>query len=606
MCGIVGIVDKDHPVSPIIHEALQRLEYRGYDSAGIATIYQNAIFMKKDKGKIKEIHEKLDLDKLPGTTGIGHTRWATHGLPSRINAHPHVDCTNKIAVVHNGIIENFLDLREELGKRHTFVSETDTEIIPHLIEEIITKTKCDLRTATKRALQKIRGNYALVIIYVKEPHKLVVARNGSPLVIGIGEKVDYCASDIPALLPFTRKVVLLNDGEMATIQCDEISIETINGAVAVEPKIFDVPWTPEMAQKGGYPHFMLKEIHEQPHALNGTLMIRPEIIDQIAKVLNDSEKVYITAAGTSNHAGLAGKYMLSKLSALRSQAITSSEFQESTVNLIDDGTTILAISQSGETADTLNAVKFAKSNGARIVSITNVMGSTISRLSDLTLYTQAGPEIGVAATKTFIVQLASLALISLQLADIIGKLNGSEIEQFREELLQTPRIIEKTIKKQESLIRDIAYEHANKQNFLFLGRGISTATAMEGSLKLKEVAYIHSEAYPAGESKHGAIALIEPGFPVVFVTPPDETHEKIIGNIMEMKAREATIMSIADEQDYEIQKLSDKTIGIPQTPTPFSPITYVIPLQLFAYYAATKRGYDPDKPRNLAKSVTVL
>ncbi|WXG40513.1 MAG: glutamine--fructose-6-phosphate transaminase (isomerizing) [Candidatus Freyarchaeum deiterrae] len=606
MCGIVGIVDKNQLVSPIIHEALLRLEYRGYDSAGIATIYQNAISLKKDKGKIKEIHEKLDLDKLPGTTGIGHTRWATHGLPSRINAHPHVDCTNKIAVVHNGIIENFLELRDELGKRHTFVSATDTEIIPHLIEEIITKNKCDLRTATRLALQKIRGSYALVIIYVKEPDKLVCARNGSPLVIGIGENTRYCASDIPALLPFTRKVVLMNDGEMATIQCNEMRIETINGEVEVEPKIFDVPWTPEMAQKGGYPHFMLKEIHEQPHALNNTLMIRPEIIDEIARALNDSERLYITAAGTSNHAGLAGKYMLSKLSSVRSQSIISSEFQESTANLIDDDTTILAISQSGETADTLNAVKFAKDNGAKIISITNVMGSTISRLSDLTLYTQAGPEIGVAATKTFMVQLASLALISLKIAGVTGELDSGEIEHLREELSQTPKIIEKTINKQESLIRDIAYEYANKQNFLFLGRGISTATAMEGSLKLKEISYIHSEAYPAGESKHGPIALIEPGFPVVFITPPDETHEKIIGNIMEMKAREATIISIAEEEDYEIQKLSDKMIDITQTASAFSPITYVVPLQLFAYYAATKRGYDPDKPRNLAKSVTVL
>lgn len=606
MCGIVGVADKSRPVSPIINEALQRLEYRGYDSAGIATIYRNKLFIKKDKGKIKEIHEKQNLNNLLGTVGIGHTRWATHGFPSKINAHPHIDCKNEIAVVHNGIIENFIELREELEERHKFVSETDTEVIPHLIEEIITKDKFSLHKATRTALQKIRGNYALIIIYVKEPHKLILARNGSPLVIGNGENANYCASDIPALLPFTRKVVLLNDGEMATVSCDEISIETINGGVVVEPKIFDVSWTLEMAQKGGYPHFMLKEIHEQPSALNSTLMIRSEIIDKIAEALNGSERIYITAAGTSNHAGLAGKYMLSKLAAVRSQAIISSEFQESTVNLIDAGTTILAISQSGETADTINAVKFAKNNGAKIISITNVIGSTLSRLSNLTFYTQAGPEIGVAATKTFIVQLASLALITLQLADIVGTLNGSEIKKLKGELLQTPRLIEKTIKKQESRIRDIAYEFANKQNFLFLGRGISTITAMEGSLKLKEIAYIHSEAYPAGESKHGPIALIESGFPVVFLTPLDETHEKIIGNVMEMKAREATIISIADEKDYEMQKLSHKMIGMPSTPTPFSPIIYVIPLQLFAYYSATKRGHDPDKPRNLAKSVTVL
>ena len=606
MCGIVGIVDNNHLASPIIHEALKRLEYRGYDSAGIATIYQNTIFMKKDKGKINEIHEKLDLNKLPGAVGIGHTRWATHGLPSKINAHPHVDCTNKIAVVHNGIIENFLELRENLGKRHKFVSETDTEVIPHLIEEILAKTKCDLHEATRRALQKVRGTYALAIIYVKEPNNLVCARNESPLVIGIGKNANFCASDIPALLPMTRRIVLLNDGEMATIHQNEIRMDTINEGVKVKPKIVNVSWTPEMAQKGGYPHFMLKEIHEQPNALNGTLMIRPEIIDQIARVLNGSERLYITAAGTSNHAGLAGRYMLSKLSAMQSQSIISSEFPESTANLIDEDAAILAISQSGETADTLNAVRFAKDNGAKIISITNVMGSTISRLSELTLYTQAGPEIGVAATKTFIVQLASLALISLQLADIRGQLDSSEIDQLREGLFQTPRIVEKIVRKQESLIRDIAYQYAYKPNFLFLGRGISTTTAMEGSLKLKEIAYIHSEAYPAGESKHGPIALIEAGFPVVFIAPPDETREKIIGNIMEMKAREATILSVADVKDHEIQKLSDKMIGIHSTPASFSPITYVTPLQLFAYYAATRRGHDPDKPRNLAKSVTVL
>ncbi len=606
MCGIVGIIEKNSSVSPLIHEALKRLEYRGYDSAGIATIHQNSICIKKDKGKIDEIHQKLDLDSLPGRIGIGHTRWATHGLPSKINAHPHLDCTKKIAVVHNGIIENFLELREDLERRHRFESETDTEVIPHLIEEIILKTRCDLYTATRKALQKIRGTYAIVVIYVEEPNVLVCARNESPLVIGIGKNANYCASDITALLPFTKKIALLNDGEIAAINYDKIHVETINGEVVVKPEIYDISWSPEMAQKGGYPHFMLKEIHEQPHALTGTLLIRPEIIDQVARALNDSKKLYITAAGTSNHAGLAGKYMFSKLSALQSQAIISSEFQESTTNLIDQDTTILAISQSGETADTLNAVRFAKNNGAKIISVTNVMGSTISRLSDLTLYTQAGPEIGVAATKTFIVQLASLALISLQIAEIRGVLESREVDQLREGLMQTPKIVEKTLKKEESLVRDIAYEYAYKPNFLFLGRGISTTTAMEGSLKLKEIAYIHSEAYPAGESKHGPIALIEPGFPVVFITPPDETHEKIIGNIMEVKARGAKIISIAEQNDHDIKKLSDKIISIPPTPTPFSPITYIVPLQLLAYYIATKRGFDPDKPRNLAKSVTVL
>ncbi|MEM3586529.1 MAG: glutamine--fructose-6-phosphate transaminase (isomerizing), partial [Candidatus Jordarchaeaceae archaeon] len=592
MCGIFGVVDKLRSVAPIVHEALQRLEYRGYDSAGVATIYQNIIFIKKDKGRIREIHEKHNLNNLPGNIGIGHTRWATHGSPSKINAHPHIDCKNETAVVHNGIIENFIELREELGRQHRFVSETDTEVIPHLIEETMAKNKLDLYKATRVALQRVRGSYALIIIHVNEPNKLVVARNGSPLIIGIGENAHYCASDIPALLPFTRKVVLLNDGEMASISCNEMIIEKINGEAVVEPRIFEVPWTIEMAQKGGYPHFMLKEIHEQPLALRNTLLIRPEIISKVASVLNNSEKIYITAAGTSNHAGLAGKYMLLKLAAMQSQAIISSEFRESTANLVDANTTVVAISQSGETADTINAVKYAKDYGAKIISITNVVGSSISRLSDLTLYTQAGPEIGVAATKTFTVQLASLALVSLQLADIVGVLDRSEVEKLREELLQTPRTIERIIKNQESRIRDIAYEYANKQNFLFLGRGISIATAMEGSLKLKEIAYIHSEAYPAGESKHGPIALIEPGFPVVFVTPPDETREKIIGNIMEMKAREDKIISITYENDYDIQKLSDKPIGVPATPAPFSPITYVTPLQLFAYYAATKRGYD--------------
>ncbi|MEM2983969.1 MAG: glutamine--fructose-6-phosphate transaminase (isomerizing) [Candidatus Jordarchaeaceae archaeon] len=605
MCGIVGYIGT-RQAAELLLNGLKRLEYRGYDSAGIAVVGQGRLHVYKQKGKVGELETALRARLPEGTLGIGHTRWATHGEPNDINAHPHVSSDGDFALVHNGIIENFLELREDLERRHKFESETDTEVIPHLIEEIISKTRCDLYTATRKALQKIRGTYAIAVIYVEEPNVLVCARNESPLVIGIGKTANYCASDITALLPFTKKIALLNDGEIASINYDKIHVETINGEVAVEPEIYDISWSPEMAQKGGYPHFMLKEIHEQPHALAGTLLIRPEIIDQVARALNDSKKLYIIAAGTSNHAGLAGKYMFSKLSALQSQAIISSEFQESTTNLIDEDTTILAISQSGETADTLNAVRFAKNNGAKIISVTNVMGSTISRLSDLTLYTQAGPEIGVAATKTFVVQLASLALISLQIAEIRGLLEGAEIDQLREGLLQTPKIVEKTLKKEESLVRDIAYEYAYKRNFLFLGRGISTTTAMEGSLKLKEIAYIHSEAYPAGESKHGPIALIEPGFPVVFITPPDETHEKIIGNIMEMKARGAKIISVAEQNDHEIKKLSDRIISIPPTPTPFSPITYVVPLQLLAYYIATKRGFDPDKPRNLAKSVTVL
>jgi glucosamine--fructose-6-phosphate aminotransferase (isomerizing) len=438
------------------------------------------------------------------------------------------------------------------------------------------------------------------------PNEMICARNESPLVIGIGENETYCASDITAFLPYTNKVIFLRDGELAILEPNNVLIKRIEDSTVVPQLITTITWNPQMAQKSGFPHFMLKEIHEQPYALRNTLRISEEFIEPFAKRINDAEKVILTAAGTSNHACIIGKYMFTHISQLYCQSIISSEFAEIGLNTIGERDVVVAVSQSGETADTLDATKRAKENGTGIVSITNVVGSSITRGSDNVIYTQAGPEIGVAATKTFIVQVAALALLSLELAKMRGTLDYSEIQSMKRSLLDTPRQIESIIRSQEAIAIRATEKYHDKPSFLFLGRGISTATAMEGALKLKELSYTHAEGYPAGESKHGPISLVEQGFPVVFIAPQDETYERLIGNIMEMKAREASIISVCGQADEKIEKLSDDFFEIPgNIPAEFSPIPYVVPLQLFAYYMSVKRGNDPDKPRNLAKSVTV-
>jgi len=605
VCGIIGIVSNDRHVANLLRECLKRLEYRGYDSVGMTTIYNSTLHTKKDKGKIDEIHQKLNFDTLPGHIGIGHTRWATHGPPSKRNAHPHMDCTRKIAVVHNGIIENFLELRKQLEEKgHVFQSDTDTEVIPHLIEEYIA-TGYNLADAVREALKQLKGSYAIAVIYAEEPDKIVCARKDSPLVIGIGEKAVYCASDIPAFLPMTNKVIFLNDGELAILTPYSVTVQNLEGEVLTK-EIKIINWTAEMAQKGGFPHFVLKEIHEQPRAIRDTLRTRQEYVDVFVESIMKAKRIYFVAAGTSYHAGLTATYMFSKLAKTYSQAVIASEFPEFIGETLDEDTVIVAITQSGETADTLTAVRHAMKYGAKILAITNVLGSSITRLAHHTFYMQAGPEIGVVATKTFTTQLATLALITINLARQNGALTDMEAKQLFEELYQIPVKVKEIIETHEERAKTLAEKCYLKDNFYFLGRGISTATALEGALKLKEISYIHAEGYPAGESKHGPIALIEPGYPCVFIAPMDETHKHIIGNIMEMKARGAEIIAVIDKSDQDVLQLADTAFKMPSTPAIFTPITYIIPLQLFAYYVAVKRGVDPDKPRNLAKSVTVV
>ena len=606
MCGIFGCASKTGNVAPIIHAALKRLEYRGYDSVGEATVYEGRLYVKKDKGKIDDVHRLHNLDDLPGRIGIGHTRWATHGAPYQVNAHPHLDCEERIAVVHNGIIENFAELKRELEELgHRFVSKTDTEVIPHLIEENL-KKGLSMIEAVREALKRLEGSYAIAIISTLEPDKILCAKRESPLIIGVSDDAMYCASDIPAFLPLTNRVVVIEDGEMVVLTSNGYEIWNIDEWRPVTRKPDVIPWTPEMAEKGGYPHFMLKEIHEQPICLRNTLRLQEQYLDLMATFLDRAGEVFLVACGTSYHACLAASYMFSKLAFLAAHPVIASEFVEQEGMAVNINSTILAVSQSGETADTLAAVEYARNRAATILGLTNVIGSTLTRVSRVYICQQSGPEIGVAATKTFTSQLSVLAQLALRVAKLRGKLSHRQIEELEAKLKEIPDIVERTIERNEEKIKEIARKYKDCPFFFFLGRGISSATAMEGKLKLLEIAYIPAIAYPAGESKHGPISLIEPGIPVVFICPKDGTHKTIIGNIMEMKARGATIIAVIEKGDEEIKDLADDYIEIAgNIPEVFSPIVYVVPLQLLAYYIAVERGCDVDKPRNLAKSVTV-
>jgi len=606
MCGIFGCASKDFRVAEVIHGALKRLEYRGYDSVGEATVFEGKIYVKKEQGKIDDVHRLLNLDDLPGSIGIGHTRWATHGAPSRINAHPHLDCEEKIAVVHNGIIENFNELRVELeGLGHSFKSKTDTEVIPHLIEENL-KRGLPLIDAVRETLKRLEGSYAIALITTIEPDKIICARRESPLVLGVGDGAMYCASDIPAFLPLTNKAVALEDGEIAVLRHDLYEIRRLDDwrQVLREPEV--ITWTPEMAEKQGYPHFMLKEIYEQPLSLRNALRLQDFYLDLMATFLDRAKNVFLVACGTSYHACLAASYMFSKLAYLPTHPIIASEFTEQVGMAVNIDSTILAVSQSGETADTLAAVEYARNRAATILGLTNVVGSTLTRVSRVYIVQQSGPEIGVAATKTFTAQLLVLAQLALRVAKLRGKISSQEIKDLERELKSIPDIVEQTIKRNEEKIKNVVKKYRNSKVFIFLGRGISTATALEGRLKLMEISYTPAIAFPAGESKHGPISLVEPGIPVIFICPRDKTRKTIIGNIMEMKARGASIISVIEEGDEEIKELSDDYFEIAgRVSEIFSPIVFIIPLQLFAYYMAVEKGCDPDKPRNLAKSVTV-
>jgi len=606
MCGIFGCVLKNGDAAPLIHAALKRLEYRGYDSVGEATIHEGRLFIKKDQGKINEVHAMHNLDDLPGRIGIGHTRWATHGAPYEVNAHPHTDCNEQIAVIHNGIIENFSALRKELEEHgHVFRSKTDTEVIPHIIEEKL-KEGHALTEAVCSAVEQLEGSYAIAVVSAKEPDKIVCARKESPLIVGIAEDAVYCASDIPAFLPLTNTAVIVENGELLVLSDKGYEIRKIadGSLISREPQVVD--WNPEMAKKQGYPHFMLKEIHEQPLCLRNTLRLQEQYLDLMTTFLDRAGEVFLVACGTSYHACLAASYMFSKLAMLATHPIIASEFVEQHGKAINIDSVLLAVSQSGETADTLEAVECARQRAATVLGLTNVIGSTLTRVARAYVCQQSGPEIGVAATKTFTSQLSVLSQLALRMAKKRGKVSHVEIEQLEEKLEQIPDIVEKVIKTQEEKIKQLAKKYRDKRCFFFLGRGVSSASALEGRLKLLEIAYAPAMAYPAGESKHGPISLIEPGFPIIFVCPKDDTRKTIVGNIMEMKARGASIITVVEEGDEDIKNLADDYIEIPKgMPEVLSPIPYVTPLQLFAYYMAVERNCDPDQPRNLAKSVTV-
>jgi len=616
MCGIFGCILKNGNAAPIIHTALKRLEYRGYDSVGEATIEDGKLFVKKDAGKIDDVHAVRNLDDLPGRIGVGHTRWATHGAPSQVNAHPHFGCSDppRIAVVHNGIIENFAELKKELEDLgHIFRSKTDTEVIAHLIEENLKKKETasevipcsDFENAVISACERLQGSYAIAVISTQEPNKIICVRNESPIVLGIADDAYYFASDIPAFLPLTNKVVFVENGELVVLSDGAFKVKKFDGSPVVrEPKLVD--WTPGMAEKQGYPHFMLKEIHEQPRCLQDTLRLQDKYLELLTTFLDRAREVIMVACGTSYHACLAASYMFSKLSFLATHPVIASEFTEQHGKSVNIDSTILTVSQSGETADTLAAVETARQRAATILGLTNVVGSTLTRVSRVYIGQQSGPEIGVAATKTFTSQLSVLSQLAIRLAKKRGKVSQEEIDLLDEKIEKIPDIVERIVETQEEKVKALARKYKDKQCFFFLGRGISYATALEGRLKLMEIAYVPSIAFPAGESKHGPISLIEQGFPVIFVCPPDDTRKTLIGNIMEMKARGASIIAICEEGDEEIMNLVDDYIEITRgIPEVLSPIPYAVPLQLFAYYMAIERGCDPDMPRNLAKSVTV-
>jgi glucosamine--fructose-6-phosphate aminotransferase (isomerizing) len=608
MCGIFGCVLKEGNAAPLIHSSLKRLEYRGYDSVGIATISDEKIYVKKDQGKIDDVHKSINLDDLPGKIGIGHTRWATHGAPLKVNSHPHADCTGEIMVVHNGIIENFMDLRSELQNLdHKFVSKTDTEVIPHLIEQTLKENpKLSFVDAVQVSLKRLEGSYALAIISTKEPDKIICARNESPLVLGINSNGVFCASDIPAFLPVTNKAVMVNNGELVILSAEGYEIKKIQDSSLVKRDPEAIEWTSEMAVKQGYPHFMIKEIHEQPETLRNTLRMQEHYLDLLTTFLDRANEVFLIACGTSYHACLAASYMFSKLAFLPTYPVYASEFIEQHGKSVSIDSTILAVSQSGETADTLAAVTCAQQRASTILGLTNVIGSTLTRISRVYIGTQAGPEIGVAATKTFTSQLSVLAQLALRLSKKRGKISQDEMDDLAKKLCQLPDTVDAIVRTQEEKVKQIAHKYKNRKVFFFLGRGINTATAYEGRLKLMEIAYIPSIAFPAGESKHGPISLVENGFPVVFICPKDDCHKTLIGNIMEMKARGAHIIAIIEEGDEEMKSLADDYVEVPKgIPSVLSPIPFVVPLQLLAYYVALEKGFNPDMPRNLAKSVTV-
>lgn len=607
MCGIVGYIGGNESLSFLI-EGLKRLEYRGYDSAGLAILNTDGIKVVRRPGHLAELEKAAAGMSLTGKLGIGHTRWATHGRPTEANAHPHLDCAGKIAVAHNGIIENFLSLRERLqASGHLFRSETDTEVIVHLIEE---NYHGDLTAAVCSAVKQLEGSFAIVVISSEHPDLIVAARLDSPLVLGLGQGEYFVASDIPAALEHTRDFLILDNGEIAEVTRGGIKISTLDGK-PVSRKSFEVKWDIAAAEKGGYEDFMLKEIYEQPHAIKETFRgritdageIKLDEVSLTPEEVKKIDKIFIIACGTSYHAGLVAKQAIEWWVRIPVEIDISSEFRYR-APILDEKTLVIAITQSGETADTLAGVKEAKKEGAKVIAVTNVVGSSITREAEGIFYTHAGPEIGVAATKTLTSQMVALYILALYLAHIFGKLSSLEIRKIIHEIFELPELIERIL-EDTTEIEKVAGLYHQRADFLYLGRGTGLPVALEGALKLKEISYIHAEGYPAGEMKHGPIALIDKNVPVVVVATEGHVYSKMIDNIQEVKARDASIIAVATEGDKEIHSHAEHVFFVPRTTELLSAVTAVVPLQLMAYYMAKLRGCNVDQPRNLAKSVTV-
>ncbi len=590
MCGIVGCI-LDKKVAPTIIESIKKLEYRGYDSVGIATV-TDTINVKKGSGKIKEVDDEIKLTDIDGNIGIAHVRWATHGNPTKENAHPHCDCDNKISVVHNGIIENFKELRQELIQEgHIFKSETDTEVIPHLIEKFM-KEGNDLLKSTQLAIKKLIGSYALAVISTEEPDKIIGARNESPLIVGVSDNGNFLASDVPAILNETRKVIYLEDKEIIQLEKDKVTIMDIN-LNPLEKEIKTIDWNPEMAEKDGYDHFMLKEIFEEPQVIKDTLF-ESEKIKEIVSKFKNFNRIYFVACGTSYHASLVGEYLIETQLGIPTEVILASEF-EYFQKTLDDHTLVIFITQSGETADTIKALKVAKPV-SETLAIVNVVGSSITREAHHVIYTRAGPEIGVAATKTYLSQLICIYLLVAHLG---------ENEELIEKLHSIHELSLESFDREEE-IKKIAKRYKSAKDFFYIGRGFNYPTALEGALKLKEITYIHAEGYPAGELKHGPLALIEEGIPVVGILPPGASYAKTFNNLQEIRARGANMILLGAENDTQIDDVEDKLLFNSTIDEIIAPLLYIIDLQLLSYHISVEKSIDPDKPKNLAKSVTVV
>ncbi len=608
MCGIVGYVGP-RDAAPILLDGLRRLEYRGYDSAGIAVMTENGkVFIEKKAGKLTNLTEHLNGDAPSGGPGIGHTRWATHGLPNDTNAHPHADCTGKLALIHNGIIENYAEIKAQLvATGHRFTSETDTEVLAHLIE---TKYTGDLVDAVRLALGEVRGAYAIGVMHTDHPERIVGARMNVPLIVGLGDGEGFLASDVPAILEHTKNVVILHEGDIADVTPSGTRILALDGT-EVQRDTTEIHWSIEAAEKGGFPHFTLKEIYEQPHAIQEALRgrvapdgtVRLEELEAIADTLRSVERVYVVGCGTASYAAHVAAYLIQEWVGIPATMQVGSEMRYSPPP-IDDRTLVIGVSQSGETADTLAPLKMASERGATIMVVTNVVGSAITREADAVCYLQAGPEVAVASTKAFVTQVLVLQMAALHIASLRGTMTPSRIRTYGQALRSLPRLAAETLKLAPQ-IKKLALRHARARDFIFIGRGVGFPIAMEGALKLKELSYVHAEGYAAGELKHGPIALLDPETPLLAVATQGAIYEKVVSNVAEARARSAPIIAVATEGDDKIDRYAQDVIYVPETPEAISPVIAVLPLQLLAYEIAVARGTDVDQPRNLAKSVTV-